>query len=469
MKKQSSKQQQTSNLLSAGQDRISRALLVAAIVLYSVSLVLLANLAWAESANSTGVLVKVNNRLDGNAFAELDADVKTVSGNILSMNVPTHLLSQLSQVEGICSSHADNRSDRTIELDNAAIANRSENGVVIGILNNLGTLNQNAFSALKKIERGSNVGFVSYVSTDPTSTVIMHNLFAGESNLVQALVYMQEYARTVEKPLVIELNVEASAMQNPLFVQVCQKFAENGVSFHGADISFADARSTTPIQLAFSTYCSRTGKVIDRSDFWAIEEVKDQQIMLLGSDDKTCSIFFQTEAGFDKTYVSNSSEDMVMLTAITADGSVYYYAVENKETALIPRLLPNGVPVLEDGLSGIFPHSAKGAIFQDGLAKNQFVTLSEHADAVSVNTTNNVKMQVSKPEDGTLAMHLDNLCPSLQIEITDERGAPIYRSKPDSDTKSIRTRIDLSEGVGGLYFLDLTSPEFQQTFALRME
>jgi hypothetical protein len=65
-------------------------------------------------------------------------------------------------------------------------------------------------------------------------------------------------------------------------------------------------------------------------------------------------------------------------------------------------------------------------------------------------------------------MSLENVSSNLCIEIKDETGAMVYRNQPDEDIQSIRTRIDLSGGMEGLYFLDLTSPEFHQTFALLM-
>ena len=62
----------------AGKDNTSRVLLIAAVVLYSASLILLANLALADTSSKMGALIKVNNKLDGTAFAQLEADVKSI-------------------------------------------------------------------------------------------------------------------------------------------------------------------------------------------------------------------------------------------------------------------------------------------------------------------------------------------------------------------------------------------------------
>jgi len=196
------------------------------------------------------------------------------------------------------------------------------------------------------------------------------NLKGGESNLVQALAYMQEYAKTVNKPLVIEMVVGGKEMENQLFVQVCQKVAESGVQFLGESKAvYGSITSKGPVQLAFSMFNAKTGQITDQSDFWAISEVKEQQIMLLGSDNNTCDIFFHAESGFEKVFMSNSSNDIVVVMALTANGEVSYYHVLNKETALIPRELMNGLPVLEDGLAGIYPYYSKPAMSTEGAAK----------------------------------------------------------------------------------------------------
>lgn len=470
MKKQAAKNHQESAMINAGKDTTSRVLLIAAIILYSVSLILLANLAIASTSSNIGALIKVNNQLDGNAFAGLNANVRSVAGNVLAIDLPSSSVPMMDHIKGLCNSQVDHLRMNALNLNaEQAKAKYAGSGVVIGILDNNGVLSAAALKELQKMEQSSNVGFISYVSDNPSSTVIMRNINGGESNLIRALLYMEEYAKTVERPLVVELNVGAEELNNPLFVQVCQKYADAGVQFLGADITTGFAASIAPVQLAFSTFNAKTGEITDQTDFWAIEEVKQQQLMLLGSDENTCSIFFQTESGFDKVYLSNRSNDLVMVTAITADGSVNYYHVTNKETALIPRTLRNGTPILEDGLAGVFPYHSKGALFNGAVASKQFVTLKNRTEHVQLNAKNGLEMTVGSPEARTLAMSLDNIGSDLKIEVKDEAGETVYRSQPDNDTQSIRTRIDLSRGDGGLYFLDLTSPDFHQTFALQMD
>lgn len=471
MKKQAIKNGQQTTLKTTEKDTVSRVLLIGAIILYSASLVLLANVAMAGETSNHGALIKVNNKLDGNAFTTINPVVKSVHGNVLSIDVSNSNYQKLNMVEGVCASQLDITVTTTPSSANpkATKAKYAGADVVVGILNNSGILTAKDIATLQKVEYNANVGFISYQSEDPSSTVIMRNIVGGESNLVQALAYMQEYANTVEKPLIIEMVLSGEELTNPLFVQVCQKIADTGVQFLGADLGSKYLNEKAPIQLAFSMFNAETGQLTDVSDFWAISEVKEQEIMLLGSDDKTCSVQFQTEAGFEKVYLSNSSDDLVMVTAITSDGEVNYYHVVNKETALIPRELMNGTPVLEDGMNGVYPYYTKMALFNGATAQNQFVELSKGVKSVEISDAGGMTMSVGSPAPQTLAMSLENLMGQLEIEIKDENGDVVYRNQPDSDTQSITTKIDLSDGAEGLYFLDLTSPLFHQTFALLMD
>lgn len=467
MKKQETHAYENTVKTQAGKDNSSRVLLIVAVVLYSVSLILLANLALADTKN-VGALIKVNNKLDGSAFAQLDVDVKTVSGNILAVNLPLSNMVNVSDVAGICAHNRDvNRSDDAA-LDMATLkAKYAGTGVVVGVLDNMGVLRKEAYARMKKVEKRANVGFVSYVNNDASSTVVMRNLVNGESNLIQALIYMAEYAKTVERPLIVELRTGSEEMRNSLFVQACQKFADTGVQFLGTNFKTSNILSSAPLQFAFSMFDAKTGEMKDQSDFWAIEEVKGQHIMLLGTDSKTCTVGFQTESGFDKVFMSNNSSDIVMITTISADGNVNYYHIKNKNSALIPRELANGTPMLEDGLGGVYPYHSKGVLFNGAVADKQFLTLSSNTEAVSLSS--GMEMEVASQDNRTLQMSLSKLNDNLSIEIKDENGSTVYRNQPGVDTQSISTRINLSSGDGGLYFLDLTSPEFHQTFALLID
>lgn len=472
MKKQANNSGHPTGKINAGNDTISRVLLVGAVILYSIALVLLANLAMAEGSKDLyGALVKVNNRLDGNAFGGLNLSVKSAHGNVLSVDIKNADFVRLNGITGVCNAQLDHATGSSpSNLNEEMRAKYANSGVIVGILDNTGSISQADRNGLKKVEQDANIGFISYVSDDPASTVIMRNLKGGESNLVQALAYMQEYAETVNRPLVIEMTLNGEELQNPLFVQVCQRVAESGVQFLGApELTSGFAQTKAPLQLAFSMYNAITGQISDQSDFWAIGEVNDQEVQLLGSDNHACTIRFGGDNGFDKAFLSNNSEDMVMIMVLTHEGEVNYYHVENKETALIPRQLLNGTPVLEDGLAGIFPFHTKKALYNGVAAENQFVALSKSHKELELGNTGSMALKVASPAPRTLAMALSNMDRPVRIEIRDEKGAMVYKNHPDAETKSIQTKIDLSEGAEGLYFLDLTSPHYHQTFALLMD
>ena len=151
----------------AGKDNTSRVLLIAAVVLYSASLILLANLALADTSSKMGALIKVNNKLDGTAFAQLEADVKSISGNVLAVDVPHTSMARVSSVKGVCASHIDLHDYFYFHEPEAEQAKYAGTGVVVGILNNMGVLDAASVADMKKVEKESNVGFLSYVSNTP--------------------------------------------------------------------------------------------------------------------------------------------------------------------------------------------------------------------------------------------------------------------------------------------------------------
>lgn len=470
MKKEVFKSGQESQWIKVSSDKVSKALLISAVLLYSISLVLLANLALAGERESVGALIKVNHQLTDEAYGKLNGNVKSVHGNILSMDISLNAETDPSKLQGVYDVQIDHAVKRAkASIDNQSMVEKFEGAtVVVGVLDNHGNLNAQSMVELQKLERNSNVGFVSYISDQPGSTVIMRNLIGGESNLLQSLNYMHQYAQTVGKPLVIEASLSGDELSNPLFVQVCQKMADAGVQFLEGDITGFVPQSIGT-QYAFSTYDLNTGQLIDQSDYWTIEEMAGQKMMLLGSDQKTCTIDFVTESGFGKMMVANKSDDLVLATAITTKGTVHYFNIENKNCALIARDLFNGTPILEDGFNGILPFLTQGVLFNKDVGGNQMVALSGASNAIDLETGSDMGVQVGSSSHGTLNMEVTDFEENLVIEIKDRNGDLVYRNKPKEGTKSLTTKIDLSDGVDGLYFLDLTSPKCQQTFALLMD
>ncbi len=470
MKKQERKDGQDS-MMGAQKYSVSRALQTGAIILYTIASVMIVDLVRAdETKGQRGALIKVNSRLDGAAFAQLNPSVKSVNGNILAIDMNAADFAQLASIKGVCASHMDRQNLSVSQIDHGSTIKKYAGAqVIVGILDNTGSMTVSGMEQMKKIESEANVGFISYLSDDPSSTVIIRNLRGGESNLVRALAYMQEYAKTVNRPLVIELLINGQEMNNPLFVQVCQKMAETGIQFIGApSINSVIAAPKAPIQMALTMFNEATGQISDRSDFWSINEVRDQELLLLGSDQNTCMVRFQADAGFDKVFLSNSSSDLVMVTTLGSDGEVNYYHIKNKEIALIPRELMNGTPMLEDGLTGVYPFHSKKAIFNGAASDNQFVDLNAKEKIFRHVDESGMAISLSSTVSGSLVMALVNLEDSVHIQIKDANGTVVYMNRPDAGVQRIQTKIDLSQGMEGIYFLDLSSASINQHFAFRM-
>ena len=220
--------------------------------------------------------------------------------------------------------------------------------------------------------------------------------------------------------------------------------------------------------MALTMFNEATGQISDRSDFWSINEVRDQELLLLGSDQNTCMVRFQADAGFDKVFLSNSSSDLVMVTTLGSDGEVNYYHIKNKEIALIPRELMNGTPVLEDGLAGVSPFHSKKVIFNGAASDNQFVDLNATEKIFRHVDESGMAISLSSTVSGSLVMALVNLEDSVHIQIKDANGTVVYMNRPDAGVQRIQTKIDLSQGMEGVYFLDLCSASINQHFAFRM-
>jgi len=171
MKKQPkyNEQDESTMPLGVGPDKLSRVLLIGAIVVYSIALVLLANLALAvESKETYGALIKVNNRLDGDAFSDTRATVKSVHGNVLGIKTNNVDYVKLNSVEGVCATYLDNTDKSKTTLDAASYKSKFAGAdVVVGILDNSGALTADGIAQMMKVESAANVGFISYLSDDP--------------------------------------------------------------------------------------------------------------------------------------------------------------------------------------------------------------------------------------------------------------------------------------------------------------
>jgi len=459
MKKQEQHPSQN-QLLNPRSDSFSRVLLIGAVVVYSITLILLANLALADG--STGALIKVNHRLNGDAFAKLNIEVHSVHGNILAVNGSRAMVDASASVAGVCQLRVDNASAAT----SASMANIGDKyagaHVVVGVLSGADA-SQIDHGAFAKIERNRNIGFISFLDHDPNSTVVIRNLKGGESEQLTALAYFIEYAQTVGAPLVIEMMDNELALSNPLFVQACQQHAEAGVQFLGGANIGSIKLAHSAQQLSFAMYNRQSGQVSDASDFWALSDLEGIETQLLGSDGNTGS--FRVQNG--QMFLNNSSSDLVLVKLIDAEGNLHYFHIGSKHTHFAPVTLLNGLPALV-GQQQFYPFHSKGAIFNSVPVQNQFLAMNAQTEIVG-GKADPMKLKVENGTNGRLQMSLSELQSGLNIEIRDMTGCVIYRNQPKEDVRSLTASIDLSAGVSGPYFLDLTSQQFHRSFALLMD
>jgi hypothetical protein len=459
MKKQQQNQGQNPFLKSQS-ETASRVLLIGAILVYSITLLLLANLALAT--NSTGALIKVNHRLNGDAFSATGIAVRSVHGNILAVNGTPMTIAGLATIQGVCSVRSDNKTTHSEGSVHHIAQKYAGAQVVVGILSgaDAATVSHSAFA---KIERAQNIGFISFVGQQPGSTVIIRNLAGGESEQLTALAYFIEYARTVGAPLVIEMMDNDAALSNPLFVQACQQHAESGVQFLGSNSSGAIRLSQSAQQLSFAMYNSQTGQVSDASDFWSLSELEGIETQLLGSDGNIGSFKVHNA----QMEVINGSSDIVLVKLIDAEGNLHYFHIGSDQTSFSPVTLINGLPALV-GEQRFYPYHSKGAIFNASPVQDRFLALNVQTE-IADGRSQPMRLKVENGSNGRLQMSLSEVQSGLNIEIRDMTGCVIYRNRPKEDVKSLQASIDLSAAAGGPYFLDLYSQQFHRSFALLMD
>jgi hypothetical protein len=415
-----------------------------------------------------GGIIKVTGELEGEQFGSLGLTVKAMMGNMLSVELPASQAGNLTQVSGVLSVAFDMSRPTSAKSDLAAIVRQYAGaGAIIGILDNETALSSSDLAALQKVDRKSNVGFISYVSDDPSSTVIMRNLGTGESDLVQALAYMREYARTVNRPLVVDMRLQSAAMANPLFVQTCQSLASAGIHFmaHGRDTGMQlqlDAR-----QFSIALFDPVNGILTDRMPFWAADEVPGKDMMLAGADGQACNFRFGSGSSAGSIAINNLSSDIVLLQILDTDGTVHSYHLRQNTAVLTPKLLHNGVVMMDDGHGGVLPFQSKANALQGNKDRPVMQTLLSQDGEMSFALGGGSGLQMRADQGRKLMLQLSGLQSGSGLELTDRNGKVVYRNALHPQASSVETRIDLAESCD-LYFLKVFMPTGVRNFAVVM-
>jgi len=420
-----------------------------------------------ETARKGG-LIKVTSELKGEQFGSLGLTVKAIVGNLLSVELPSGQASDLANVGGVLSVAFDLSRPTTVQSDLAAIVRQYAGaGAIIGILDNETVLMASDLATLQKVDRKSNVGFISYVSDDPSSTVIMRNLGTGESDLVQALAYMREYARTVNRPLVVDMRLQSAAMVNPLFVQTCQNMASEGIHFMAQSSDTDMPLQLGARQFSIALFNPVNGILTDHVPYWAAEEMQGKDMMLAGSDGQSCTVRFGEGQMEGSIAVNNLSSDIVLLQMLDTDGTVHRYHVRQSEAMLTPRLLHNGVVMMDDGRGGVLPFQSKANALQGNKDRPVMQTLMAEDGQMSFALGNGSGLQMRADENRKLMVQLSGLQSGSGLELTDRNGKVVYRNTLHPQASSVETRIDLA-ATCDLYFLKVFTPSGTRSFAVVM-
>lgn len=413
-------------------------------------------------------IIKVSGDLDGGRFSTIGLQVKAMVGNLLAVDLPAAEVASLGSIRGVRSLVIDRSVPIGQRSDLSAIVRQYLGaGAVIGIIDNVTVLNAADISRLQKTDHENGIGFITYVSDDPSSTVIMRNLGSGESDLMRALAYMRDYARTVGRPLVVDMRLQEQAMNNPLFVQGCENLAAEGINFmsngHGAQVKVRFARP----QFSIALYDPVNSRISDRMPYWAMEELPGVEMMLAGSDGSACGFRFGEQGR--GIHIDNRSGDLVLLEMIGTDGRLHSYHITDALTTLLPREVGNGTVMLEAGSGGVFPFRSKGNVVQGGTDIPVMHAIRPGSRQQTVKCGQDGGIRVSAVSGRRLILQWDGPRKGARLELTDRDGKVVYQNVPQESATVVETRIDLSQSSSDLYFLRVSSIDTEHTYAVLME
>jgi hypothetical protein len=414
-----------------------------------------------------GGLIKVHGDVQADRFESMGLTVKAVMGHLLSVEMPAAGTADISALRGISSMVLDRCGEGMKRTDLSGVADRYAGAhAIIGILDNASALSPSDMALMQKVETAQNIGFISYRSDDPSSNVIMRNLRGSESDMIQALTYMQRYASTVGLPLFIEMNLQRSAETNPLFAQACQHLAEEGVHFVNRSTDAVGHLIQPQMQYALRMFNSEAGTISDRMFFFSMDEAKGREMMMVGSDGHPCSFQFNAADGIR---VANSSSDVVLMQVLDSHGNIHHYHINTAMAQLRPVVLTNGIPVMDNGSTSIYPFMSKRTVLGDVNASVGVETLELSHRPLALSLRQGAALKVSSDHAHRIVLQLSDQRPGTLLQLTDRHGEVLYRSNLQKDTRSLETRIDLSGRDYSFLFLTVSCPEAKdETFALRM-
>lgn len=414
-------------------------------------------------AQGAGAIIKVRNDIDGSVLSNSGLTVKSRLGNLMAVDAPLGLLVSLDDVKGVAAVQYDQVGKAVRQPNLAAyVARYAGAEVVIGIIDNTVSTEGLGLGHFQKLERSGNVGFVTFRSDDPSSTVIMHSLSGQESDLLLSLTYMMRYAETVGRPLLIELNLSDEAQHNPLLLQACQFVAEGGnVQFRSSSKGIGAGIYDGSVQMAFSMFHPETGQVTDRTPFWSIDEARGIEVHLIGSDAGVCSIRFD-----DGLRLDNSSGDIVIAQVLCPDGRVHYFHLTGSHPKLDARETPTGIPVLTTSTGELLPFHFRPCVLEKGDASKGMQRLIPGMPPVTLLGDSDDGLTVKTDGRGQLEISLTGRLGRGELRLTDHYGIQLYAKRLSEESTGIRAIIDIPKKDNALYCLTLEAGLMQRHFTL---
>lgn len=421
--------------------------------------------ATAAERDRTGAIIKVRPDMDGSALSGKDIGLKTVIGNLLAVDVPSTVAGSFAEVHGVVRFIADGQSSVGARPDVTSIIERYAGAdAIIGIIDNTVSAGPLGLDTFQKIEQFGNIGFISYRSDDPSSTVIMHNLRGGESDLMQSLSYMKTYADAVGRRLVIHMSLDGHASSNTLFMQACHHIAEQGnVSMLGSGASSGIPFGSS--QIAFAMFHSESGRLTDRTPFWEASEAEGMSVQLLGSDGLTCEVDFKGDRTQD---LRNSSVDIVMAMVLDSEGRMHYYHLKGDNMDLRIVNTPMGIPVLSSSKGDLLPFHGRSILRTRHDSETVAIDLTRENGNRILWAESGSKMTATATAHGHLELQITGSIGQGKLVLTDHHGKVVYQCAMHQDASSLYTRIDLTSRSESLYRLNIETVSGCRDIVLRM-
>lgn len=470
------------------EDKVLVGLYIGIALSFLISLVIFAMPVKAENGIAQGIvtgLVKVQPNVDGQSIMQYGIKMGDQAGNVWTVSMTKLAQKQLIGIRGISTFEADQmaQSGMADPLANSeAFADKYKgSSVVVGLISNVANINAEGINSLSKLEGAENVGFMMYKGADPSTAVVMRNLYIGESNMLRSLNYMIEYAKTVERPLVVEMVLDPNKSVNPLFVQACENLASAGVQFiNNSDDAAMMGSGNESMCFSLSLIDRKSGAISDQTAFWCEDESVDLSMMLVGTDRGFCNVELATGGNDSFITLKNKSDNLILLSAMDADGDVNYYHIDvdkNDEYSLTSKSLFNNYQVVEmtssKGAKSLASFHSKGSLLAGaGVMPEdvQSLDLSSSIDAEFGITGDDVTLNMKRAsKDGMVEIEISEVATDgLSITVFDKIGNTIYQNTPSTEFESMTARLNLSDQASEIYFLRVESVENTQDYALVM-